>query len=248
MPDGKGKQKLDKNNEEEQSQIKKQSTLPSMSKLNPTQVQSLVAEYIIEDMLPLSTVESPAFRKLICGTSTSSVQLPDRKSQILFLDKAFESMLVKVKATLETIKRADVWTANQQSYLGITVHWIEPSTLRRHKAAIACTRITGHHTYDVLAAKIENVHETELSDKPSATVTNNGSNFVWAFATFALPDVSSASSISEDKLELEEEVTWKCELVDGTWTRRYTGWFDTNWVRIATSPVMCSSHSQLGCQ
>ena len=68
----------------------------------------------------------------------------------------------------------------------------EPSTLQCHKAAITCTRITGHHTYDVFAAKIENVHENfGLSGKVSATVTDNGSNFVKAFATFALPDVSS---------------------------------------------------------
>ena len=105
-------------------------------------------------------------------------------------------MLVKVKGTLEVVERvcttANVWTANRQSYLGMTVHWIEPSTLQRHKAAIACTRITGHHTHDALAAKIENVHENfGLSGIVSATVTDNRSNFVKAFATFALPDVSS---------------------------------------------------------
>ena len=67
-------------------------------------------------MLPLSTVESPAFRKLICGASSSSVQLPDRKSLALFLNKAYESMLVKVKSALEAVERvfttADVWTPN----------------------------------------------------------------------------------------------------------------------------------------
>ena len=36
MPDGKRKRKLDSDDEEEQSQIKKQCTLPSMNKLNPT--------------------------------------------------------------------------------------------------------------------------------------------------------------------------------------------------------------------
>ena len=85
-----------------------------MSKLNPTRVRSLVAKYIIEDMLPLSTVESLAFKKLICGTSSSNVQLPDRKSLTLFLDKAYESMLVK--GALEAVERvcttADAWTAN----------------------------------------------------------------------------------------------------------------------------------------
>ena len=174
----------------------------------------MVAEYIIEDMLPLSTVESSAFRKLICGTSSSSVQLPGRKSLTLFLDKAYESMLVKVKGTSEAVERvctnADVWTANRQSYLGMTVHWIKPNTLQRHKATIACTRISGHHTYDVLAAKIKNVHENfGLSGKVSATVSDNRSNFVKAFATFALPGVSSTSSIGEDELKLEEEVTFE---------------------------------------
>ena len=34
--------------------------------------------YVIEDVLPLSTVESPAFRKLIGGMT--STQVPDQKS------------------------------------------------------------------------------------------------------------------------------------------------------------------------
>ena len=33
--------------------------------LDPREERSLVAEYVVEDMLPLSTVESPAFRKLV---------------------------------------------------------------------------------------------------------------------------------------------------------------------------------------
>lgn len=33
--------------------------------LNPREVKRLVAEYIVEDMQPLSTVDSPAFRKLV---------------------------------------------------------------------------------------------------------------------------------------------------------------------------------------
>lgn len=33
--------------------------------LQPQEVRRLVAEYVVEDMLPLSTVESPAFRKIV---------------------------------------------------------------------------------------------------------------------------------------------------------------------------------------
>lgn len=43
--------------------------------LKPEEVRRLVAEYVVEDMLPLSTVESPAFRKLVSkipvGTSSN---------------------------------------------------------------------------------------------------------------------------------------------------------------------------------
>ena len=64
------------------------------------------------------------------------------------------------------------------------------------------------HTYDVLAAKIINIHKKfGLSGKISATVTDNGSNFVKAFDTFVLSDVSPTSSVTKD--ELEEEVIFE---------------------------------------
>ena len=75
-------------------------------------------------------------------------------------------MIAKVKATLETVERvcttADVWTASRRSYLGMTVHCIDPSTLKRRKAAIVCAQlqITGRHTYNVLAAKIESFQQS----------------------------------------------------------------------------------------
>ena len=116
--------------------------LSTSSSINPSKLQGLVAEYIIEDMLPISTIESPAFSKLVCGVSSNNGQLPSRKSITTFLDKTYDSMIAKVKGTLEKMGRvcttADVWSANRRSYLGMTVHWIDPRTLKRHKAAVAC--------------------------------------------------------------------------------------------------------------
>ena len=203
--------------DEEQRIQAKQCTLPSVSKLNLSRLRGLVAEYIIEDMLPLLTVESqlsrdwcailPVHHQTMCNYQI------ERKSFTLFLDKAYNSVIAKVKATLETVERvcttADLWTASRRSYLGITVHWIDPSTLKRRKAAIACARITGRHIYDILAAKIESFHQSfGLSGKVSATVTDNGSNFIKAFASFVVPDVSSVPELSdsvEDDNECEEE-------------------------------------------
>ena len=93
---------------------------------------SLLSEYIIDDMQPLSTVESPAFRKLI--SNICATQIPDRKSFIQHIDKVYDSMLSKIKQILEKIDvvctTVDVWTAHHRSYLGMTVHWIDPHTLK----------------------------------------------------------------------------------------------------------------------
>ena len=146
-----------------------------------TRLRNLLSEYVIEDVLPLSTVESAAFRKLIGGIC--STQVPDRKSFTAHMDKLYDAMVKKVKETLETVDfvstKADMWTAHNKNYLNMTVHWINPVTLKRCKAAIACIRVTGHHMYDALSEKTEHIHASYgLTAKVTATVTDNASNFV----------------------------------------------------------------------
>lgn len=175
---------------------KKQAILQRRS-MSLREVKKVVTEYIIDDMLPLSTVESSAFRKLVNELSPGTVQLPDRKTLSSNIKQAYESMMKKIKETLEGVDNvsttADVWMAHHRSYLGMTVHWIDQKSLKRQKAAIACMRIIGRHTYDVLAAKSEEVHRKfGLHGKISAMVTDNGSNFVKAFTTFAVQEESGS--------------------------------------------------------
>lgn len=98
-------------------------------------------------MLPLSTVDSLALRKLIGGVCLT--QVPGRKAITLHLDKAFVSMEPKLKG-IERVEfvctTADVWKACNRGFFGMTVHWIDPTTLQRCKAAIACTRLIGRNT------------------------------------------------------------------------------------------------------
>jgi len=123
---------------------KRQCTLTRNS-IPAQKMQSLLSEHVIEDMQPLSTVETPAFRKLISNICTTHI--PDRKSFTGHLDKVYDSMLDKVKQILEDVDvvctTVDAWTAHHRSYLGMTAHWIDPKTLQRHKAALACTRMVG---------------------------------------------------------------------------------------------------------
>ena len=128
-------------------------------------------------------------------------------------------MMKKIKEILEGVDKvsttADVWTAHQRSYLGMTIHWIDKKSLKRQKAAIACIRIVGRHTYDILAAKMEEVHRNfGLHGKISTTVTDNGSNFVKAFASFSVlkteVDDNEEHSITDDDygVELGDDATF----------------------------------------
>lgn len=97
---------------------------------------------------------------------------------------------------------ADIWTSHNKGFLGMTAHWIDPSTFLRGHAALACKRVKGRHTYDVIANEIEQVHSAYgLNSKVTATVTDNGSNFVKAFRMFEQSD-------SDEESEEDEEVTF----------------------------------------
>ena len=80
---------------------KRQCTLLNKPGISPTKLRSLMSEYIVEDMLPLSTADSPAFRKLIGGVY--STQVPSRKALTLHLDKVFASMEPKLKKILKRV-------------------------------------------------------------------------------------------------------------------------------------------------
>jgi hypothetical protein len=95
---------------------------------------------------------------------------------------------------------ADIWSTNHKSYLGVTAHWIDPQTLLRSSAALACERMKGRHTYDVIAAALNAVHTAyRINNKVIVTVTDNGSNFVKAFKEYQLDDSVLVSNDNDDK-------------------------------------------------
>jgi len=86
----------------------------------------------------------------------------------------------------------------------MTIHWINPTTLQCYKAAILCSRLIGCNTYNVLASRIESIHRHfEICPKVTATVTDNGSNFVKAFKVFAVDP--TPSSASKEVIEQQED-------------------------------------------
>uniref|UniRef100_A0A8C6LKI7 HAT C-terminal dimerisation domain-containing protein n=1 Tax=Nothobranchius furzeri TaxID=105023 RepID=A0A8C6LKI7_NOTFU len=177
--------------------------------LGAAELKKLVAGYVVEEMLPISTVDSESLRRIIDKIPTKrGVQLPQRKSFSEYLEREYDIMNSNLKATLEEADfvstTADIWMVKNKSFLGVTVHWIN-SALQRNKAALACERIKGSHIFDVIGAEIEEIHSTYgLHGKVVATVTDNTSNFAKAFRMYQSCDLESESEKEDD----EEEPTF----------------------------------------
>ncbi|KAI2647786.1 E3 SUMO-protein ligase ZBED1 [Labeo rohita] len=178
------------------------------------ELKKLVGQYVVEEMLPLNTVDSPSFRAIIKKIPTTvNAELPHRTSFSSYLEEEYAEMERNLKAALNEIDfvstTADIWTANNRSYMGVTLHWISRSTLQRHKAALACRRICGRHTYDVIGAEIENIHSSYgLLNKVVATVTDNGSNFVKAFQVYQPVTESDDETGEEESTPTDDDVTF----------------------------------------
>jgi hypothetical protein len=140
-----------------------------------TQKDRLVAGFIVEDMLPLATIESARFRKRLDKIPATRKPTSDRKTFSHYLNKCYTDMESKLKIISESSldhvsTTADIWSANNKSYLGMTVHWIDSITLKLEKAALACKRVRGSHTYDVIACEIDQVHSAFGPHKVTACV------------------------------------------------------------------------------
>ncbi|XP_039513041.1 uncharacterized protein LOC120468591 [Pimephales promelas] len=108
----------------------------------------------------------------------------------------------------------DCWTAFRQSFIGVTAHWIDPDSLERCSVALACKRLKGSHTFDVLAGALNDSHtEYNICKKIVRTTTDNASNFIKAFRVYGCDEESSVGgggeedvSDSENAEDLEEEI------------------------------------------
>ncbi|ROL42975.1 hypothetical protein DPX16_23733 [Anabarilius grahami] len=97
------------------------------------ELKKLVGQFVVEEMLPLNTVDS---RNKI--PTTVNAALPHRTAFSSYMEEEYAVMERNLKAALNEVDfvatTADIWTANNRSYMGVTLHWISRSTLERNKA------------------------------------------------------------------------------------------------------------------
>jgi hypothetical protein len=169
-------------------------------------VDSLILNYVVEEMRPLSTVEKPAFRNMITGINPS-VTVMCRKTLASRIDDEFQQMQQQLKSDLASFEfvctTADIWTVSNKSYMGMTVHYVTGGSggveTSRVSAALACRRFMGSHTYSAIAEMISFIHRSYglTVDNITATVTDNASNFGKAFREF-LFQIQTPDEYDED--------------------------------------------------
>ena len=129
-------------------------------RLSDNELGKLVLDMVTESLLPVSFVEQPSFRRLI-NACQPGVALPSRYSITRGLEKSRENSIAAVKEAMSKIEwiatTTDCWSAHRRSYLGVTAHWINPNNFKRESAALACRRLTGSHTYQLLAEQLKSV-------------------------------------------------------------------------------------------
>lgn len=168
----------------------------------------------MDSVLAVHLVDTAAFKQFVRNITNGRLSPSCRQTVTKQLEDRFTQKIAELKDKLAGVKHicttADCWSSRRRSFMGITVHWIDETTLERKGACLAVRQITGSHTYDVIAKLLEQVNvEFNVTDKTCFTVTDSGSNFLKAFRHFSFDDAGAAGQTTNasgnDGGENEEE-------------------------------------------
>ena len=173
------KKHLIKKHEEE---IKKE-VFESETKVSNETFNSLLINWIIDDLQPFSVVERRSFKNLIHGICKDIV-VPCRQTITKMMREEFEKQKGQQIVKLSTLKckislTADIWTSDSDDpYIGIIAHFIN-SDWKLQTRLLSISKFEHPHTGDAIADKLIAItNEFMITNKIISITTDNASNMV----------------------------------------------------------------------
>lgn len=145
-------------------------------------VTSKLVNFIIDGNLSFNVAQLPSLRELLEAVSGRKVLMPTRHKFMTTLGEQFTKMKSTLREFLGKQKHlcltTDVWSSRAQSYLGVTVHFLNASFCRE-SFVLAFKELKCRQTYKELAKALNDVFEDYGIKKSQITniVTDGGSAF-----------------------------------------------------------------------
>ncbi len=157
----------------------------AFKKFDQMKALKLYYTFFIQDIVPAHVTDSPALEDFL-NYVRPDFNIPSRRKLTRDIARLGEeakgimgNLLGKVHYVATT---ADSWSAHNRSFIGMTVHWIDPASLKREKAVLGIKEIKVQQIGSYLAKAMMDLHqEFSLTSKVVSTTTDNGSNYVAAF-------------------------------------------------------------------
>ena len=190
--------------------IEKFLTTTKPKKCNQEECSKMITNLIVKCALPVSLVEKGPFKDLIETVSSGNCHSIARKTLTSRIDKMSADHYDHIKNELKGVDyvctTADIWSTknNKRSFIGMTVHYIDPIAFERRSYAIACERFKGSHDQVSIAEKVEQIHNRYYlpTKKIVRTISDNASNFTAAFARFGMSEALTENE--GDIIDLQE--------------------------------------------
>ncbi|KAE8746824.1 hypothetical protein FOCC_FOCC006461 [Frankliniella occidentalis] len=206
--------------ESKASAAKKISTTPSPTMGNflgrrsacvtQAEANSAIAAYIVQEMEPVSKVESAGLKNLVSVlTKGNSIPIycPTRKGMNKMISDTYDEMMASVK---------------KLHGVDGPYNTIDTTTLARISYGVACKRIKYSHDFKNIATVLHGIHKDLGIDKKGKIVkciTGDASNFAKAFRIFTLTDGLAGNSEPQVNDEDEDEIIYPdIDFIDALFT------------------------------
>ena len=193
----------------------KQTTIANTLTVSQRSIDKAVVKYVVQGLQPFSVVEQEPFQHFVKELQPNAKLMTRLTLRSMINDAAMGMKQAVTEAMREVDHIAtttDCWSVRRRSFIGVTAHWIDPDSLQRCSAALACRQLRGSHTFDVLANALNDIHSKfEIRHKIQRTTTDNGSNFIKAFQVFGEEENNATPDVTPEE---DEEGGEEVEFVD----------------------------------